>query len=89
MASYENGGITEERVSKFDNGASAIQALLTGKVDCVVIDSDGGGHLGVYAYDFIILIVLVGRELGVGSHNKFRLVSGVWAFRIIYENQCL
>ncbi len=38
--SYENGGITEERVSKFDNGASAIQALLTGKVDCVVIDNE-------------------------------------------------
>ena len=37
---YENGGITEERVSKFDSGASAIQALLAGKVDCVVIDNE-------------------------------------------------
>lgn len=38
--SYENGGITEERVSKFSKGADAIQALVTGKVDCVVIDNE-------------------------------------------------
>ena len=38
--SYENGGITEARVSQFDNGSTAIQALLTGKVDCVVIDNE-------------------------------------------------
>ena len=37
--SYENGGITEDRVAKFNKGAEAIQALLTGKIDCVVIDS--------------------------------------------------
>lgn len=37
---YENGGITADRVSQFDNGSSAIQALITGKVDCVVIDSE-------------------------------------------------
>ena len=37
--SYENGGITEDRVAKFNKGADAIQALLTGKIDCVVIDS--------------------------------------------------
>lgn len=37
--SYENGGITEARVAKFNKGADAVQALLTGKVDCVVIDN--------------------------------------------------
>ena len=37
--SYDNGGITEDRVAKFNKGADAIQALLTGKIDCVVIDS--------------------------------------------------
>ena len=38
--SYENGGITEERVQKYPSGADAIQALVTGKVDCVVIDNE-------------------------------------------------
>lgn len=38
--SYENGGITEERVSKFNKSADAIQALLTGKIDCVVVDNE-------------------------------------------------
>lgn len=38
--SYENGGITEERVKKFPAGADAIQALVTGKIDCVVIDNE-------------------------------------------------
>ena len=38
--SYENGGITEERVQKYPAGADAIQALVTGKVDCVVIDNE-------------------------------------------------
>lgn len=38
--SYENGGITEERVSKFNKSADAIQALMTGKIDCVVVDNE-------------------------------------------------
>ena len=37
---YEDGGITEERVQKYPAGADAIQALITGKVDCVVIDNE-------------------------------------------------
>lgn len=35
----ENGGYGEENVTAFPNGANAVQALLSGKVDCVVIDS--------------------------------------------------
>jgi len=34
----ENGGYGEDRVKAFDNGATAIQALLNGQVDCVIID---------------------------------------------------
>lgn len=34
----ENGGYGEEHVMAFESGAVAIQALLSGKVDCVVID---------------------------------------------------
>ena len=35
----ENGGYGEDHVTAFDNGASAVQALLNGQVDCVIIDS--------------------------------------------------
>lgn len=35
----ENGGYGEDHVKAYTNGATAIQALLTGKVDAVVIDS--------------------------------------------------
>ena len=35
----ENGGYGEDHVTAFDNGASAVQALVNGQVDCVIIDS--------------------------------------------------
>ena len=35
----DNGGYGEDHVTAFDNGASAVQALLNGQVDCVIIDS--------------------------------------------------
>ena len=35
----ENGGYGEDHVTAFDNGASAVQALNNGQVDCVIIDS--------------------------------------------------
>lgn len=38
--SVENGGYGEEAVSRYDNGALAVQALLNGQVDCVVIDNE-------------------------------------------------
>lgn len=34
----ENGGFGEENVVAYTNGATAVQALVQGKVDCVVID---------------------------------------------------
>ena len=37
--SIENGGYGEDHVTAYDNGASAVQALLNGQVDCVIIDS--------------------------------------------------
>lgn len=36
----ENGGVGEDRVVRYKNGNEAVQALLTGKVDCVVIDQE-------------------------------------------------
>lgn len=36
----ENGGFGEDAVSRFDNGALAIAALVNGQVDCVVIDNE-------------------------------------------------
>ena len=36
--SPENGGYGEDHVTAFDNGASAVQALINGQVDCVIID---------------------------------------------------
>lgn len=36
----ENGGYGEENVMAYPNGASAVEALKTGKVDCVVIDNE-------------------------------------------------
>ena len=36
--SPENGGYGEDHVTAFDNGASAVQALMNGQVDCVIID---------------------------------------------------
>ncbi len=38
-ASPEDGGYGEDHVIAYTNGATAVQALLAGKVDCVVIDS--------------------------------------------------
>ena len=35
----ENGGYGEDHVKAYDNGATAVQALLNGQVDCVIIDS--------------------------------------------------
>lgn len=35
----ENGGYGEDHVIAYDNGATAVQALLADKVDCVIIDS--------------------------------------------------
>ena len=37
--SPENGGYGEDHVTAYDTGASAVQALLNGQVDCVIIDS--------------------------------------------------
>ncbi len=36
----DNGGIGEDRVIRYKTGNEAVQALLTGKVDCVVIDQE-------------------------------------------------
>ncbi len=35
----ENGGYGEDAVTPYDDGATAVQALLNGQVDCVVIDN--------------------------------------------------
>ena len=35
----DNGGYGEDHVIAFDNGAAAVQALMNGQVDCVIIDS--------------------------------------------------
>ena len=35
----ENGGYGDEHVTAYDDGATAVQALLNGQVDCVVIDN--------------------------------------------------
>ncbi len=37
--SIENGGYGEDHVKGFDNGATAVQALVNGQIDCVIIDS--------------------------------------------------
>lgn len=39
-ASVEDGGYGEDHVIAYTNGATAVQALLEGKVDCVVIDNE-------------------------------------------------
>ncbi len=37
---YATDDFGEENVSKYDNGALAVQALVNGKVDCVIIDNE-------------------------------------------------
>ena len=37
---YASGDYGEENITRYDNGAVAVQALLTGKVDCVIIDNE-------------------------------------------------
>ncbi len=39
-ADPEDGGYGEDHVTAYPNGASAVEALKTGKVDCVVIDNE-------------------------------------------------
>ena len=36
----ENGGFGEENVIRYSKGADAVQALIAGKVDCVIIDNN-------------------------------------------------
>lgn len=35
----DNGGYGEDHVTAYDSGASAVQALMNGQVDCVIIDN--------------------------------------------------
>lgn len=35
----ENGGYGEDHVTAYDTGAAAVQALLNGQIDCVIIDN--------------------------------------------------
>ncbi len=37
---YASGDFGEDAVSRYDNGAVAVEALKTGKVDCVIIDNE-------------------------------------------------
>lgn len=37
---YASGDYGDEAVIKYDNGAAAVQALIAGKVDCVIIDNE-------------------------------------------------
>ena len=37
---YATGDFGEENITKYDNGAMAVQALRAGKVDCVIIDNE-------------------------------------------------
>lgn len=37
---YATGDYGEEFVTRYDNGAAAVQALIAGKVDCVIIDNE-------------------------------------------------
>lgn len=37
---YASGDFGDENVVKFDNGAAAVEALKSGKVDCVIIDNE-------------------------------------------------
>lgn len=37
---YASGDYGDDHVTKFDNGAVAVQALLSDKVDCVIIDNE-------------------------------------------------
>lgn len=39
-SSYEDGGVGEDNVVRYKSGNEAVQALLTGKVDAVVIDQE-------------------------------------------------
>ena len=36
---YATGDYGEENITRYDNGAVAVQALVSGKVDCVIIDN--------------------------------------------------
>ncbi len=37
---YATGDYGEDFVTRYDNGAAAVQALIAGKVDCVIIDNE-------------------------------------------------
>ena len=37
---YASGDFGEDAVTRYDNGAAAVEALTTGKVDCVIIDNE-------------------------------------------------
>ena len=37
---YATGDYGEENITRYDNGAVAVQALVAGKVDCVIIDNE-------------------------------------------------
>ncbi len=67
----ENGGYGEDHVNAYDNGATAIRALINGQVDCVIIDNapaqafvDANPELALLEGDWVIENYAIGCDKG-------------------------
>jgi len=69
--SPENGGYGEDHVNAYDNGATAIRALINGQVDCVIIDNapakafvDANPELAILEGDWVTENYAIGCDKG-------------------------
>ena len=83
--SPENGGYGEDHVTAYDNGASAVQALLNGQVDCVIIDSAPAAEFVAANAGLTILEGTWVEEfyaIGMGKDNTlYALADGIVTFK--------
>ena len=68
----ENGGFGEDHVTAYSNGAIAVQALISGSVDCVVIDNEPAKAFVAQNEGLVILdteYVVEDYAIGISKEN--------------------
>ena len=88
-AAPEDGGYGEDNVVAYQNGATAIQALLNGQVDCVVIDNEPAKEFVKANAGLKILETEFANEdyaIGVSKENNELLTEVNNALKTLIDN---
>lgn len=67
---YCTGDFGEEAIKRFDNGALAVQALINGQIDCVVIDNEPAKSFVAAQAGLVILETAYAEEDYAAAMNK-------------------